>query len=202
MPAHLRHPRSPWLWPACWLATLALLVGLCLVPRRWWDRILPRGDLRPPTVSSLATVPLRGVELEILPAPPALATVPDREAPPEPLPAWRDASWWDRAWEVRITTDLATRSVPADADTVPWDLLAAWELPLDDVAALALTDSVLALRIWEMALEESLDLSHLRAYFHAIGRARMYADLKSREAAMYDEFQFEEVMVPDANHER
>ncbi len=197
----LRHqPRPPSPWGACALATVGLLVLLLLVPAAWWRALWQRTRLQPRELPLVAELPDFAL-LEIAPPPSVEVVVPTvartREVPRE-LP---DAMWWDRAWEVRVRSDLLRDAAPAVTDTTPWAALGALGLPTSLAAALAVPDSALAARVWELVWEDKVDLSRLADYFRAIGRGRTYADLKSREAAMFGEFMFETVPVTETGND-
>jgi hypothetical protein len=193
----LRHqPRPPSPWGACTLAVAALLLLLLLVPAAWWRTLWlstrPALDAsRIPAVATDFTV------LEIAAPRTVEAVVPadekERERPRD-LP---DAAWWDHGWDVRVRSDLLGGPATAAADTTPWARLGALGLPTSLQAALTVPDSVLAARIWELVWEDRVDLSQLADYFRAIGRGRAYADLRSREAAMFGEFLFETVPITE-----
>lgn len=152
-------------------------------------------DARPLTARVAAPPAARVLELLTLaPAPPVIVVeaVPG-DARRRVLPELPDAAWWDRAWEVRVTTGVFAA---ARRDTVvPWERLGALGLPTSLDLVLSVPDSALTARVWELVWEEKLSLSELSDYFRAIGRGRAYADLKSREAAMFDEFRYETVPV-------
>lgn len=195
MVRHQPRPRSP--WGACLLATVVLMAMLLLVPLPWWQTMWRSTRHAPRQTAPLAEAP--AFELLEIAAPPVVEIVPSttepssHEVPREPP----DAAWWDRAWEVRVHADLRRGAAPAVADTTPWAALGALGLPTSLAEALTVPDSALAARVWELVWEDKVDLSRLADYFRAIGRGRAYADLRSREAAMFGEFLFETVPVTE-----
>jgi len=172
-----------------WLATL--------VPASWWALLVPDQPLRA-TVAAGPEVDFMIEDLEVGPAPPAIEIAGAGE---EPAPPARhlDPDWWTRAWNARIVFDRLPAPAPAPAlpDTlVPPVLVGLLGLEASREFILAAADSVVEARLWQLVQEERLRLTDLDGLFTAIARARAYADMKSREAAMYGEFMFETVPVP------
>ncbi len=191
---HQPRPRSP--WGACLGATIGLMALLLLVPGAWWQTLWRSTRQTPRELPRLAEAPAFTL-LEIAPPPSVEMVAPDADLARESPREVPDAAWWDRAWEVRIQDDLLRHAAPSSAVTTPWAALGALGLPTSLEAALTVPDSALAARVWELIWEDKVDLSHLADYFRAIGRGRAYADLKSREAAMFGEFLFETVPVTE-----
>jgi hypothetical protein len=186
MPALMPRPRPAWIWPSSLGAALCLLASLLLVPSAWWQRLwpgrLPRsGDVRPAEAAAWPVI-------EVILAPPDVAPIDEPSSPrPEP-PA--DADWWWSAWrESAAPVAVAIRRRPAAAAGAPTvdDLLRIPGVRPLVSAILAAPDSLVAQRIWR--LEQTLELGRddRAGLYTAIARARSYADLKSREAAMYGE---------------
>ncbi len=162
------------------------------VPESWWWLLIPDG--RPAGEPGPSLTPaLELVDIEIRRPPPPVVRVPDDTPPRRTQEATVDAAWWTDAWNIRISADLAA---PAARDTVlsrpVLDLLAAG--PSVD-AILARPDTVIEARLWQLVQEHTLARDDARGIFTAIAKARAYADMKSREAAMFDEFALETVPV-------
>jgi hypothetical protein len=193
----LRHqPRPPSPWGACTLAAAAILVLLLLVPATWWQAVWLRTRLQPREAPPLSGRP-DFVLLEIA-GPQVVEVVPVMDKTVHDLPReLPDAAWWDRGWEVRVQTGLWPDVMPAAPDTTPWATLGALGLPTSLAAALTMPDSALTAKVWELVWEDKLSLREFADYFRAIGRSRVYADLRSREAAMFGEFIFETVPVTE-----
>lgn len=196
MPALIPHRPCRWAWPAAWVGVLLLLTGATLVPETWWWLLVP-DRYRGREAELAAPAALELLELEVLPPPPPIAIAPDdaRREPPAPAPHL-DPDWWTRGWNARIVPDLAPARPELPDSLLPrplLDILGA-QATLDLV--LAQPDSVVQARIWWLTQEEQLSRDDLDGLFGAIAKARAYADLKSREAAMYDEFINETVPVP------
>jgi len=108
-----------------------------------------------------------------------------------------EPSWWTRALEERAAADLRGQPAVTAADTVSWVGFGSTGLPAALEIVLTVPDSLLSSRLWELREEEDLRLSPLRDLFHAVSRGRTFADLKSREAAMFGEFVNESITVPN-----
>ena len=104
-----------------------------------------------------------------------------------------EPDWWRQALDGRVAQDF----VPVVPDTAPWASLGEPGLPATLELILATPDSATEHRLWELQREDDVDLSPLRWFFDAVARGRAYADLKSREAAMYDEGVHSTVTVPN-----
>ena len=196
MPALLPRDRSCWTWPAAWSAAAVLLLAALLVPEAWWWLLVPDRDLG----RGRAREPAKGLELldlEILRTPPEIVVSPDprREDRPAPEPPL-DPAWWTRAWNTRIVADLTTSPRALPDSLVPRPLLDILGARGTIELVLARPDSSVRAQLWLLVQEEKLACQDLDGLFSAIAKARAYADLKSREAAMYDEFLLETVPVP------
>jgi hypothetical protein len=195
MSLHRFHRRPTWVWPTAWLAAGLLLVAATLVPEAWWWLLIPDRDARAPATAALDDA-MELVELDVMPPPPPVEAAPDPPPdagpPPEVL---LDQDWWHRAWNLRIADDVAPRRPTLPDSLVPLPLLALYGASASVDLILSQPDSVVQARLWWLVQEEQLTLDDLDGVFSAIAKARAFVDLKSREAAMFDEFIFETVPV-------
>ena len=197
MSALLPHHRPGWIWPSAWFAAAVLVVLATLVPHAWWWLLIPDRNLTDSSPSSFGPT-FELVELEVVAPPPVVLVTRDLEKtdPLAPEPHL-DPDWWTRSWDARIDADLARRrSTLPDSLLLPQPLLDIWGAQATVELILAQPDSVVQARIWRLVQAEELTRDDADGLFSAIARARSYADMKSREAAMYDEFIFETVPVP------
>jgi hypothetical protein len=195
MPALSVSRRPAWVWPASCSGALLALLLLLLVPAPWWRALW--------SLQSLRALPAREraadfVVLDVPPVrpPPPIAAAPDESDSPAALERlWqRDPDWWEAAWRGRLIVDQ--RPAPSVSDTLlPAPLLALLGSRAAVELVLAMPDSAVTARLWWLVQQERLTYNDLDGIFTAIARARAYADLKSREAAMYGEFMFETVPV-------
>jgi hypothetical protein len=195
MTALLPRRSWPWTWPLAWSGAALALLAFVLAPAAWWWPLTARrglGRVREPALPPH----LHLVELEVLRAPPAIVATPAEPPQRRPPAVHVDPAWWTRGWNARLVP-WAAATPPAVPDTLLprplLDLLGA-RAGLDLV--LAQPDSAVEARLWWLAEEERLGRDDLDGVFSATARARALADLKSREAAIFDEFILETVPVP------
>jgi hypothetical protein len=194
MPALLPPRRCPWTWPASLAGAVCLLLVLLALPAAWWDQLwpgrLPAGRQR----AAPAHQTLRLVEVSVLPpaaaAPLAVTTEPpDHESPL--------ADWWQSAWlpgpAAAVPRARLLALTPPDSLAAPLRLLLDTRATVETI--LAVPDSVIAACLWWLEETASLTADDRDGFYTRIARARAYADLKSREAAMFGEFQFETVPI-------
>jgi hypothetical protein len=105
-----------------------------------------------------------------------------------------EPAWWTRALDQRVIADLQAQ---APNDTLPWEAVGAAGLPTTLEIVLAVPDSLVAARLWELKQEDEVGCADPFGYFRAVSRARAGQDLKSREAAMFGEFNNETIVVPN-----
>ena len=192
MTALLSSRRPAWVWPASVAGAFLALLMLCLVPGAWW-RLLWSGHSPPRELPEHTfRADLQIIELEPVRPPPPLAAATGADAQPEILPA--DPDWWWAAWHGRIEADWRSPAALPDS-LLPAPLLAMLGVRATVDLILAAPDSLIEARLWWLVQTEDLTLNDLDGFYTAIARARAYADLKSREAAMFNEFQFETVPV-------
>ncbi len=194
MSALLPHRPPRWTWPVAWSTAALLVLAALLVPESWWWLLVPDRDLGRHAASEVPTV-LELMDLEIQFPPPEVVVTPEPDTlkRPEPEPHV-DPDWWTHSWNARIVADMAP------AQTLPDSLLPS---PLLDILGARATvelvlmqpDSLVQARIWWLAKEERYTRDDVDGLFSAIARARAYADMKQREAAMFDEFINETVPV-------
>jgi len=190
------HRRPRWTWPVAWSITLVLGIGAMLVPESWWWLLIPdrdlehrRGQVSPPAMQL--------VELEVVAPPPEIAAVPDPEPEDETEPEIHlDPDWWTRSWSARIVSDFAPAHAAVPDSLLPRPLLDILGAQATVDLVLSQPDSAVQARIWWLVQEEELTRDDLDGLFSAIARARAYADMRQREAAMFDEFINETVPVP------
>ncbi len=183
-----------WRWAAAGAVALAVLLALVLLPRSWWDAIWPRGRLRP-VAATPAPAALTVVEVVTVPPPRAVAARPDSTMPTTAGPV-ADAAWWDRAWHARVAADLAPPVRTLPDSLIPGFLRDLWGSRATVDLILAAPDSVVQARLWLLVEQERVAASDVGGLFTAIARARSFADMKSREAAIFDEFLPASVPVP------
>jgi len=175
-----------WRWAAAWVAALAMLLGLTLLPRPWWEAIWPRGRLRP-VAAAEAPVAFSVVEVAEVRPPRTVLTRPDSTVPIAAGPV-ADSAWWVRAWQARVAADFSP-PVPALPDSlIPTPLRDLWGARAAVDLILATPDSVVRARLWLLVEAEDLAASDVAGLFAAIARARAHADRRSREADIFDEF--------------
>ncbi len=199
MPRHRPRPRPPWL--GCWIAAALVILAVGRIPESWWAHWLAgRGPISA-DVSSSPDIAFEVIAWPTAPPPPVIRPQVGPE-PVKPHPRLDDAAWWDRAWDVRIATDRdASRPATSVVDSLLFLTLPELALPTSVSAVIARPDSAAQYALWEMMAERAVDLSALRRLFHAQALWHAYQDLKSREAAMYDETPLETIMVPDPDRE-
>lgn len=179
----------------------ALSVGLALllvwgvffvVPASWVEALFAP---RPHKIATGAPAPPPW--LVLVPPPEILIEdrPPDPQEPPRPprQPVWEPpADWWHRGVGVAIVAD----SLPVARVPRPDSLrlaLEGWRLP---AGVLALPDSALqqTLALWQ--IQDSLFPENWKPLWLARGKQWHKADIKSREADMYDEHLQSQIMVP------
>ncbi len=186
MPALLPHDRPRWVWPASLLATLVLGILALFVPEAWWWLLVPDKTLRAPA-REITPAAFELVELEIRRPPPVIETA-SGDAVVSEEPVFVDTDWWNRAWEYRIEADLSRAGTAIPDTLLPAALLEIYGAGATLDLILASPDSVVEARLWQLVQEDELRRDDLDGVFAAIAKARAFADLKAREAAMYDEF--------------
>jgi len=192
MSALLPHHRPPWVWPASLAGGALLLVVAMLVPASWWWLLIPDRELRHDQEAP-AMLALQLMEEVVLPPPALVEEVMDIEEPEEE-PVLVDPQWWTHAWEARLESHHTYTTLLPDS-LVPTPLLDIYGAQATLDLILAAPDSLVQANLWQLVQEESLSRNDLNGLFSAIARARSYADMKQREAAMFDEFMFETVPV-------
>lgn len=193
----LRH-ENRWKWPLCSALAVTLLLGsVFLTPRSWIAALFSPYTSQPQAVA----VPEPRYWLELLP-PSAILLKPEIEpqehtlrrlAEPQLL---ADAEWWRRAWQVHVDRIGGAQLRRPDSDrrrVPPLDLITG------DVRKFATQepDSALAMRLALLRLTADMDLTVLRARLDGITLGRMFTDLKSREADMFDEHLNLQIMTTD-----
>jgi hypothetical protein len=180
-------------WARAWVLTAAVLAAIWLAPTSWWERLWPDGRLR--GVGAPAPAPPLVIQrVEIVTPPAVVEPVPaDQPEAPRPEPEPR---WWTDAWNARIVADRASQRAAAADSLLPGPLRDLFGAQATVAMILATPDSVVTARVWRLVQQEQLSASDADGIFEAIARARAYADLRSREAAMFDEFLHETVPVP------
>lgn len=192
MAAHLTPRRSRWTWPVSLGGAVLVLFLLFLVPAAWWRRLLPEPRLR--DVRQRAFVAhLQVVELAAVEPPPAVVAARD-DRPSGPDVPFQDAAWWQQAWHGRLERDLRPVAERPDSLRIR-SVLALLEARAELATILAAPDSAVEALLWRLAQTEQLSRNDLDGLYAAIARARAYADLKSREAAMYGDFSQETVPI-------
>ena len=192
----IRH-ENRWRWPiSTALAVMLLLTGVFLPPRSWIAALFfPR---TPPQVTT-APEPQRWLELlplsAVLVKPEIEPDEPPRQRPRQPQ-LLDDAEWWRRAWQIHVDRAGTAQLLGQDRDTTAVRPL---ELLTGDVRRFATQepDSALTMRLTLLRMTDDLDLTGLRARLGGITRGRMFADLKSREADMFDEHLYRQIMTTD-----
>ena len=194
----MRDRRNPWKWPAVILLATAFLLGsVFLVPRSWIEFFFsplsldftaeqdqPRGwmEILPPPTIQVSEEP-----------PPPESDRPEPE--PEPPVEWENPAWWQEGWRIKAETETAGALRPTPRDSVAVLLT---ELGIgQDLLTMVRPDSVLALRLHMLKLEDSYRFDEMKPYLSAMTRAAAFRDIKSRAADMYDDFLGREIMVPD-----
>ena len=197
MSALLPNDRPRWMWPASLAGALVLLVVAVLLPDAWWSWLWPSATGgRPPVAPSPAGDPITWT---IVLPPPVIEVVPE---PADTAPAtddhdldWLPADWWQTAWHDAAAIGWPRRVIdlPDALLPVPLVVLMGTQATLDLI--LAAPDSAVAAVIWRLEQTASLTRDDRDGLYTAIARARAYAYLKSREAAMYGEFLLETVPI-------
>ena len=194
MPALLRPVRSRWIWPASFGGAALVLLLVFMMPVAWWRLLAPPRALH--AACGRPDEPdLRIVELAVVrPIPEIREVLEDRPLrEPDSLPL--DPEWWQEAWHGRFADDLHAPAAASPDSCLPPVLAAILNSRADLDLILDAPDSVIEARLWRLAQVEKLTRNDLEGFYSAIARARAYADLKSREAAMYGEFLNETVPV-------
>ena len=198
----IRH-ENRWQWPlSTALAVTLLLSGVFLTPRSWIAALFfpPAPQLQVTT----APEPLRWLELlplsAVLLKPEIEPDAPPRQRPRQP-PLLDDAEWWRRAWQIHVGRTGKAQLLGQDRDTTAVRPL---ELLTGDVRRIATQepDSALAMRLALLRMTDDLDLTGLRARLDGITRGRIFTDLKSREADMFDEHLNLQIMTTDGPDEK
>ncbi len=197
MPALLPHDRPRWTWPASLAGAFVLLLAASLMPPAWWAWWWPAPSARrAPPAADGTVAPIAW----IIVLPPPVVEARPRVDDPSPTAdrrdePWLPADWWQSAWSAdtaigrpRPVIDLPDAMLPA-----PLVLMLGTQATLDLI--LAAPDSAVAAVIWRLEQTASLSRDDRDGLYTAIARARAFADLKSREAAMYGEFLLETVPV-------
>ncbi len=193
----MRDRRDPWKWPVCIGLTVAMvLMTVFFLPQSWIDAFF----------SPLSLVERLEREqgprwMVILPPPPVEVVSDHQQETPAPRldsarpETHRDPDWWSRGWRIRTVPEPPSAGVRAAADSVAI-LLAALGVERDFMTR-ARPDSVMAVRLFLMQVEDSFRFDELKPYLSAMTRSRAYADIMSRAADMYDDFLATEIMTPD-----
>ena len=193
----MRDRRDPWKWPVCIGLTVAMvLVTAFLLPQRWIDAFFSPLSL----VERLERE--QGPDWMLILPPPPVEMVPDHQpetTAPRPDSArkqtHRDPDWWAKGWRIRTVPEVPAAVTRAVADSVAILLVA---LGVErDFMSRARPDSVLAVRLFMMQVEDSFRFDEMKPYLSAMTRARAYTDIMSRVADMYDDFLATEIMTPD-----
>lgn len=193
MPPHRsRNPR--WLWPVSCSLAATVLLALVAMPAGWWDALWPDGRLRHRDAGRADRAPLQLLSVAVVPARPPVRVADPADDPPPPT-RWRDARWWDEAWNARIEPLASPPALPDTLPPTPLRLLWGEQATVEFI--LGQPDSVVARRLWRLVQTEQLGRDDLDGMFSAIAKARSYADMKRREAAMFDEPGAEQIRVPD-----
>jgi hypothetical protein len=198
----MRSREDPRRWPVCIaLAAVLLLAVPFLIPRTWIDALL-RQPLRPgllPEAAPPRTLVLLPVEIVTLK--PVLE--PESEPPDEderPQPQWQDEdAWWRTVWQVglqaRNDAALGRASRPDSALATRLELLGG----LTDLLRRVEPDSATADVLARLYLEDGFRMEGgLKTFLACQGYALDHADLKSREADMFDEHLFQSIPVTDS----
>ncbi len=190
----MRSRSDPLKWPfAIGLTFACLLAGIFLVPVAWFDFFFSPLDLREfsslgPEKEWLVLVPPPDLEVQQESLSPTKVTVTEETVVQDP-------DWWTSGWRIRISNEAVTDLKPAPLDSVAV-VLQALGVGLDFTRK-ALPDSLLNHQLMLLRIEDSFAFEELKPYLSAMTRARAYADMKSREADMYDEHLSSQIMVPD-----
>jgi hypothetical protein len=192
----MRSRHDPLKWPfSIGLALAVLFAVVFLVPAAWFDFLfspldLSEKDSETATTAWLNILPPPNIEMtrEVEPNP------PEKDSP-KPIPLPEDPRWWTEGWRIRISQESAMVMKPTASDSATV-VLKALGLGLEFTQK-ALPDSVLNHPLMLLRIEDSFSFEELKPYLTALTRARAYADMKSREADMYDEHLGSQIMVPD-----
>jgi hypothetical protein len=189
--------QNPWRWPlAMGLVATLLWVVVFVIPSPWFALLF---HINQKDIDSQDTVAKGWLFLQ----PPPVIMVdyepeiikPDEPAALDPEP-FRPQDWWHRSASILVMENEGTgrtHSTPQDSASYFLHRLGL----ADDFMTRTQPDSVLAAKIFFLQLEDSFDFSEAKPYLSAMGRAADYEDIKSRAAAMYNEFLETKIMVPD-----
>jgi hypothetical protein len=193
----MRNRTSPWKWPACIGLAFSLLLGVVfVVPRHWIDAFFSPLSLTDRWQQK------QGPQWLVLVPPPELEIVTDPQ-PDRPVHRREslfprdhlDPEWWTRGWRIEPVTGPQEIAGRTARDSVAI-LLTALGVERDFMKRTR-PDSVLAVRLFMMKVEDSFRFEELKPYLSAMARCRDYADLMSRKADMYDDFLRQQIMTPD-----
>lgn len=188
--------RDPWKWPVTLGLTFTLLaVFIFAVPRSWYDFFFSPLNLRSPDK-------LSGESWLTLMAPPEIQIEPESPIndledppPPEPPPQFLEQDWWTRGLEVHLTDQAMAALKPSVDDSLRYVMN---KLSItSDLLRTTRPDSLLSARLILLGRMDALDLEELKPYLKAMTRSRAWADIHSREAAMFDNHLGSQIMVPD-----
>ncbi|MFO7654164.1 MAG: hypothetical protein R6X25_10120 [Candidatus Krumholzibacteriia bacterium] len=192
---------DPRRWAVCSLLAVALLTAsVFLIPAAWIQRVFFPGvrrhdravDAPSPALELLPAVQVTRPTLLVVADPPVGNAGDDAAAafPPDDL-------WWDTAWRTRWRDETAAAMGIARRDTsaaLRRRLLGG----VTDIVRRAEPDSATASHLARLFLTAGHQLGELRPFLLARGYALDFADLASREAELFDEHLFRQIMVTDS----
>ncbi len=193
----MRNHQNPWRWLlSIGVASAVLWVLFFIVPPQWFAFLLnihenPLGDHANlhETWLVLQLPPEILIEAEPEPKTPSKLLLPELEL-------FHPDDWWNTS----VGISVVARPVPEFPQVSHQDSVAYFLNSLglaSDFMTHSRPDSILASKIFFLKMEDSFDFTEAKPYLSALGRARDYADIMSRAAAMYDEFLNTTIMVPD-----
>ncbi len=192
----MRIRQNPWKWPLItFLAVISLLACVFLIPSSWIDFFFS-----PLSLDFTAESKNRALWLEIQPPPEIEETKEPIETEPNlPKPEqnleWENPAWWQDGWKIKTQLESNRALAPSARDSVGVVLAA---LGIGESLLTAVRpDSLLAVRLHMLKLEDSFKFDELKPYLRAMTRSDAMRDIQSRAADMYDDFLRQEIMVPD-----
>jgi hypothetical protein len=196
----MRPREDPRRWPICSaLAVAILLAAVFLVPAAWIEALFsPLGSFADHGTES-GVRPIVLLPVEIVAVKPEIEAVADEpEESERPIPLREDASWWQSVWRIHLQrqTTVALRGVHPDSGlALRLELLGG----LTDLVRRVEPDSATADLLARLYLADGYRLQgSLKTFLSARGYALDHADLRSREAEMFDEHLFRSIPVTNS----